>query len=288
MRANINVVAVLFLIVCLAVALAAQGAGQQAQDARGRGSVTSFPAQQRLPGDPELIARGNSLYGIHCRACHGADLRGGDRGGPNLLRSQLVLNDQAGELILPVVRAGRQNPGMPMMPALALTPDDVRAVAEYLHSVLATARPQGAPPAGPPVTLNVLAGDPNAGRLYFESKCSACHSATGDLSGIGARISNPMQLQNLWVAGGARGAGPTRVTATVTLPTGQKFEGALVRIDDFIVVLTLTDGTSRSFRRNGEVPVVEIRDPREPHRQLWPLYTDKDIHDVTAYLASLK
>jgi cytochrome c oxidase cbb3-type subunit 3 len=174
------------------------------------------------------------------------------------------------------------------MPAIALTADDVRAVAEYIHSVLATARPQGAPPAGPPVTLNVLVGDPAAGRAYFESKCSACHSTTGDLSGIGGRISNPTQLQNLWVAGGQRGAAPTRVTATVTLPTGQKFEGGLARIDDFIVALTFPDGASRSFRRNGDVPKVEVRDPREPHRQLWLTYSDKDIHDVTAYLAGLK
>jgi cytochrome c oxidase cbb3-type subunit 3 len=191
-------------------------------------------------------------------------------------------------LILPVVRDGRQNPGMPVMPALPLTPDDVRAVAEYIHAVLATARPQGAPPQGPPVTLDVLVGDPNAGRAYFESKCSGCHSSTRDLGGIGGRVSNPTQLQNLWVAGGVRGAVPPRLTATVTLPTGQKIEGPLARIDDFIVALTWPDGTSRSFRRIGEVPIVEIQDPREAHRRLWPSFTDKDIHDVTAYLAGLK
>src|SRR6058998_2223070 len=72
-----------------------------------RGGIQSFPAQQRPPGDPESIARGNSLYGLHCRACHGVDLRGGDQGGPNLLRSNLVLNDQAGELIGPVVLKGQ-------------------------------------------------------------------------------------------------------------------------------------------------------------------------------------
>ena len=53
----------------------------------------TFPAQQRPAGDPAVIARGGSLYAIQCRSCHGVDLRGGDLGGPNLLRSQLVLSD---------------------------------------------------------------------------------------------------------------------------------------------------------------------------------------------------
>jgi cytochrome c oxidase cbb3-type subunit 3 len=252
-----------------------------------RGGLTSFPAQQRPPGDPALIERGRLLYGIHCRSCHGVDLRGGEQGGSNLLRSAAVLNDQAGERIWPVIRDGRQSPGSPAMPALALTPDEGRAIAEYLHSVLATARGQGAPPPGPPVELNVLVGDANAGRAYFESNCAACHSAAS-LGAIGARFPNPVQLQTFWVAGGERGGAAQRVFATVVLPSGGKVEGRLVRIDDFIVILNLADGTTRSFRRDGDVPKVEVRDPREPHRQLWPTYTDKDIHDMTAYLATLK
>jgi cytochrome c oxidase cbb3-type subunit 3 len=301
MPSHIKFAAVPFLVlVCIAIAPASKGAAQGGAQAGpapgqaappapvgGRGGLTSFPAQQRALGDPELIARGNSLYGIHCRSCHGVDLRGGEQGGPNLLRSQLVLNDQAGELILPVVRDGRQNPGMATMPPFVLAADDVNAIAEYIRSVLASARPQGAPPAGPAVTLDVLVGDPAAGGAYFASKCGGCHSATGDLAGIGTRVSNPMQLQNLWVAGG-RGGAQTGVTATVTVASGEKVEGRLGRIDDFIVILTMADGTSRSFRRDDDVPKVEIQDPRAPHRQLWPIYTDKDIHDVTAYLASLK
>ena len=295
---------VFLIFVCIAVRLAAQGgtppapAGpgnpatpvQGARGGRGGNTTTSFPAQQRPPGDPAVIAAGNSLYGIHCRACHGIDLRGGDQGGPNLLRSQLVLNDQAGELIQPVVQEGRRNPGMPAMPPLSLSPDELKAIAEYIHSVAATSRGQGAPPAGPPVVLNVLVGDAEAGRAYFDSKCSGCHSATGDLNGLGTRMPNPTQLQNYWVGGGAggRGGGASPVTATVTLSSGQRFEGRLSRIDDFIIVLTLADGTSRSFRREDNFPSIEIRDPREPHRKLLPVYTDKDIHDVTAYLVTLK
>jgi cytochrome c oxidase cbb3-type subunit III len=238
-----------------------------------------------------MIARGKTLYEINCRLCHGADLRGGEQGGSNLLRSAVALNDVAGELLQPVIREGRKNPGLPSMPATDLSSDDIRAIAEYIHSVLALGQRQGGPPPGPPAALNVLVGDANAGRVYFDAKCAGCHSATGDLRGIASRITSAMQLQNTWVAGGtgARGGGGTTpVTATVTLRSGQKFEGRVIRSDEFIIALALEDGTSRSFRRDGEVPKVEIHNPREGHMKLLPAYTDKDIHDVTAYLVTLK
>ena len=300
MRPRISLAAAAsLLLVCIGVRLPAQTApvptpapagvpqgGPPPQGGRGRGQST-FPAPQRPAGDPEVIKKGNGLYGIYCRACHGADLRGGDQGGPNLLRSQLVLNDQDGELILPVVQNGRMNPGMPVMPPLNIPPEDVKAIATYIHSVTATARGQGAPPEGPPVELNIVVGDAKAGQAYFDSKCSSCHSATGDLQGIATRVSNPMQLQNHWVGGG-RGVSSKPVTVTVTDASGQKVEGRLGRIDDFIVVVVQDDGMSRSFRRDGDVPRIEIRDPREAHRKMLPAYSDKDIHDVTAYLVTLK
>jgi cytochrome c oxidase cbb3-type subunit 3 len=268
---------------------APQGAGAPPQG-RGRGQAT-FPAQQRPPGDPDVIKRGNGLYGVYCRACHGTDLRGGDQGGPNLLRSQLVLNDQDGEQILPVVQQGRQNPGMPVMPPLNIPPDDVKAIATYIHSVTASARGQGAPPEGPPVELNIVVGDAKAGQAYFAAKCTTCHTAA-DMQGIATRVSDPMALQNHWVGGGGGrgrgGAPPTPVTAIVVDASGQKTEGRLIRLDDFSVVVALADGTSRSFRRDGDVPKIEVRDPREAHRKLLPTYADKDIHDVTAYLVTLK
>jgi cytochrome c oxidase cbb3-type subunit 3 len=298
--------AAMLLMMCIAVRLAAQGppaappAGQAppGQGGRGRGQAT-FPAQQRPPGDPAVIARGKTLFEINCRLCHGADLRGGDMGGVNLLRSNLVLTDQHGELILPVVLGGRQNPGMPPMPPFPQIPDDdVKAIAEYIHSVAATMRGQGNPPPGSePVVLNSLVGDANAGKAYFGAKCASCHSAMGDLQGIGMRYADPVQLQNSWVAGGAGGgrggrggsaAGGSGVTVTVTTPSGQKLEGRLDRIDDFIVVLTPADGVQRSVRRTGDVPKVEIHDPLEGHRKLLSEYTDKDMHDVTAYLVTLK
>jgi cytochrome c oxidase cbb3-type subunit III len=308
--------AAMLLMMCIAVKLAAQGppaapapagqapaGGAPAPGGRGRGQAT-FPAQQRPPGDPVVIARGKQLFEVNCRLCHGADLRGGDMGGVNLLRSNLVLTDQHGELILPVVHNGRQTPGMPPMPPFPQIPDDdVKAIAEYIHSVAATMRGQGNPPPGSePVVLNIVVGDANAGRAYFQAKCASCHSPTGDLQGIGMRYADPVQLQNSWVAGGggrggrgrgaaAAGGGAARgreLTVTVTEASGQKVEGRLDRLDDFLVVLTPADGVQRSFRRDGDVPKVELHDPLAGHKQLLPVYTDKDIHDVTAYLVTLK
>ena len=259
----------------------------------------TFPAQQRPPGDPALIARGSTLYGVNCRLCHGADLRGGEQGGSNLLRSAVVFDDQAGELIAPVVQNGRNTPGMSPMPKFsAIAPEDIKAIAEYIHSIVATSQGQGAPPRGAPVTLDILVGDPNAGKTYFTKNCSTCHSVTGDLQGIGTRTANPTALQNGWLGGnaggggrggrGGGGGGATPVTVTVTPASGPKVEGVRERMDDFMVVVTLADGSQRSFRRDGDVPKVEVHDSRDAHRKLLPTYTDKDIHDVTAYLVTLK
>jgi cytochrome c oxidase cbb3-type subunit 3 len=265
--------------------------------AQSRGGIASFPAQQRDPDDPKLVAQGRAIYDTECRSCHGPDLRGGERGGPNLLRSAVMLNDRKGELLAPIIQGSHKERLSPS----GLTPDDVQAAAAYIHSILALAPGQGAPPPGPPVELKVLVGDAAAGARYFAAKCASCHSVTGDLSGIGARMPGPAQLQNLWIAGGrGRGAGPAlgprpapmttrrEATVVVTLPTGEKYEGRLERIDDFMVALTQADGTPRSFRRTGAVPKVEVRDPLQAHRDLLPVYTDKDIHDVTAFLASQK
>ena len=274
---------------------APQPAGGGRQGGRGQPPGT-FPAQQRAAGDPALIERGKSVYSATCTACHGADLRGGQLGGPNLLRSLVVLNDTQGELLLPIVRGSRAERGMPPLP---ISDEDVRAVAEYIHSVLATSGRQGGPPGIAAPAPDIVIGDAAAGRTYFTAKCGTCHSPTGDLQGIATRIPDPKTLQTMWVSGGAvggrggRGPSPVgrvrkSVTATVTLPTGEKVNGNLMRIDHFIVTLSLEDGTIRSFRRNGDSPKVEVQDPLAGHKSLLRDLTEKDIHDTTAYLVTLK
>jgi len=257
----------------------------------------TFPAQQRGPGDPALVARGLTLYTSFCRACHGPDLRGGDMGGPNLLRSQLVLNDLNGDAIGPVVLAGRvpAGGGTPM-PPMQLPDADLKALAEYVHSVVFTAQPQGAPPRGAVAPLNLLVGNARAGERYFKAQCSACHSATGDMAGIGTRVPDIEQLQNSWVAGRRVGTPPGTVSpraavrASVKLADGTQVSGRLVRLDEFIVSVVTDEGQYRSFTRRAEprVAAVQVEDPLAQHRALWSKLANKDMHDVTAYLASLK
>jgi len=266
-------------------------AGGGGQGAGGGAAGRGFPAQQRQLANQATLDRGKMLYEINCRACHGQDLRGGETGGPNLLRSQLALTDLHGELLIPLVKNGRETPGTPPMPALQIPDADIVAIAEHIHAVQATSRGQGSPPAGPPIQLNIVQGDAKAGQAYFNATCSTCHTLQS-MQGIATRIPEPMQLQNTWVGGGGgRGGGrggASRATVTVTPPNGPRVEGTLVRYDDFIVVLTTADGIERSFARDGDVPKVEVKDPRAAHLNLLSTYTDKDMHDVTAFLVTLK
>jgi cytochrome c oxidase cbb3-type subunit 3 len=207
-----------------------------------------------------------------------------------------VLSDQDGEVIVPIIQAGRPDKGMPPAP---LNTEDAKAVATFLHSRLAAAGGQGSPPPTDTPPPDVVVGDAAAGQTYFASKCTSCHSPTGDLQGIATRIADAKALQNLWVSGGTaagrggrggrgRGASGPVPAVTVTLPSGEKTEGQLLRVDDFIVTLMQADGMVRSFRRDGDRPKVDIHDPLQGHRDLLAVYSDKDMHDVTAYLVTLK
>src|SRR5580765_7801503 len=62
--------------------------------------------------DPAAVERGGKLYVTNCGGCHGAGARGG-AGAPDLVRSVLVLGDEKGILIAPVLRDGRPDQGMP-------------------------------------------------------------------------------------------------------------------------------------------------------------------------------
>jgi len=272
---------------------AAQGRGA------GQGRGPNFPQQQRQLADAAVVARGKGLYEANCAACHGIDLRGGQQGGPNLLRSQTLLSDKAGELVIPIVRGGRPTPpaGMPPMPPFPFPDDDIKAIAEYLHSVLKEAGRQGRPPIDETVPPEkVLVGDASAGQTFFNTKCGSCHSITGDLQHIASRAADPRELQNLWVSGGGGGRGGRGrggnegrpATAVVTTASGARVEGRLARIDDFIVAIVQDDGTRRTFVRSGSDPKVEIQDPSAAHRTLVRTLADSDMHNVTAFLWSLK
>jgi cytochrome c oxidase cbb3-type subunit 3 len=242
-----------------------------------------IPGEQRPVGDPAQVERGSKIYSITCRACHGADLRGGDMGGPNLLRSQLSLSDRNGENIIPVINGSLA----PAMPAMKMSPEDAIAVAAYVRSVLATIQNQGKPPSTGKAPETVVVGDAAQGKAFFASKCSSCHNVAGDLKGLATKYSDPKQLQNVWVAGASRFGRRPAVTAKVQTSAGT-VEGQLMRIDDFDVTLRLADGSQRTFARNGDIPKVEVKDPLQGHRDLLTILTDANMHDVTAFLVTLK
>lgn len=295
----------LALCICGSVLLAQPPAGQQAPpEAAGRGGrggrngggggrrAGGFTQFTRPLASPDVLARGKGLYDTNCASCHAPDMRGTDHG-TRLLRSLTALNDKHGELVGKAIADHN--------PKINFNEADSVAVAEYIHSVLATTGGQGSPPgrnaAG--VKLDILVGDAKAGARYFDRVCARCHSTAGDLKGLAAKFPDPRALQNAWVAGqaaanpfgGGRGGGGVGNPVTVTMADGSKLEGKLVRSDDFLVILTLPDGTRRSIARHDGVPKVEVKDPNEAHKQMVLQLDDpenKNLHDVTAYLATLK
>lgn len=231
-----------------------------------------------------MVAQGNQLFEANCSFCHGSDARGGETG-PNLVRAQVVLDDQHGELITPIVRNGIPGKGMPKFD---LSDSDISDIAAFLHS-------QSLGNRGAPSQLDILVGNAAAGQAYFKGHCTSCHSVTGDLAGIGAKY-DPKMVQNLIVSGGERGfrrrgsASPNiqPTTVTVTLPSGKAVTGKLDQLSAFIVALTEADGTHRGFARNGAVPRVVVHDPLQWHIEMLPKWDDTDIHNLTAYLVTVK
>jgi cytochrome c oxidase cbb3-type subunit 3 len=262
---------------------------------QGRGggrALATFPAQQRPPGDRVEIAHGKTLYDVDCAKCHAADLRGNLKGGTSLLRSMVVLSDQHGELIAPILAGSLHAANMP---GRVMPPADVKAIAEYLHSVVATEKGQGAPPEVGIPAPSALVGDAAAGKVAFGTHCASCHSATGDLQGFGAKYPDAPSALNRWAAlggsgRGRAGAGADRrtVMVTVTPASGEAVQGPLVELDDFLVSLTMPDGSIRTYRRDGDIPKVEVKDPMEGHKTLLDTLKNKDMHDITAYLETLK
>src|SRR5437763_11685102 len=163
------------IIACAATMSASQAATQRAPD---------YPV--RPPAPPEQVAHGQQVFQSNCGFCHGSDARGGETG-PNLVRAQLVLTDQHGELITPIVQNGIPAQGMPKF---TLGAADIEAIAAWLHSQPLSDR-------GTPSTLDILVGNAKQGEAYFNGAghCTQCHSVTGDLAGMGARY-DPKTIQN--------------------------------------------------------------------------------------------
>jgi cytochrome c oxidase cbb3-type subunit III len=244
------------------------------------GTIAHAQLISRPVPPPDAVERGQKQFVIQCGGCHGADARGDDNG-PDLVRSDIVLDDEQGNLIGPIIRQGRPGDGMP---AFDLPDAQIQDLAAFLRE-----RTQAAIDRNAYQILNVLTGDAKAGEAYFNGagRCRSCHSATGDLAGLGSRF-QPVQLQTrfLYPRGGRGGAAAKPTTATVTPRTGSAVSGTLEFIDDFTVGVRDAEGYYHSFPR--DAVNVDIQDPLAAHVQLLRQYTDKSMHDVLAYLVTLK
>jgi mono/diheme cytochrome c family protein len=280
----------------------AAGAGQQAPPAgggrqgpppqgRGGGMLGGAGPADKPVVDPAAADRGRKVWASECITCHGTQARGTDNG-PNLVRSVVVLRDRYGSTLGPYLEKGHSMQSG--RPSAALTAPEIEDLAHFLRQRVNDGL-RGSPLFQP---QNVLTGDPKAGAAFFtgEGKCATCHSATGDLAGIGGRY-EPIDIQQRFLfpgtgrggrgRGRAGGAGAPAVRVTVTPPGGQAISGVLVQMDDFFVTLRKTDGAVQTLRR-GPGTAVEKNDPLAFHVELLDRLTDKNMHDVVAYLETLK
>lgn len=239
--------------------------------------------------DAAAADRGRRVYAAQCINCHGTQARGSDSGA-NLVRSVLVLHDRCGSELEPFLQKGHP---LQSTPGAKLTTDQVTDLAHFIRQrVNDTLR-------GSPIfeAQNVLTGDAKAGQAFFNGPggCTACHSPAGNLAGIGTRYT-PINIQQrfLFPPGPGRGRGaaaagpsPTAVRVTVTPAGGPAVSGLLVQMDDFSVALRDESGAYRSFRRSPSLKV-EKTVPLAAHIALLETITDTQIHDVVAYLETLK
>ena len=242
--------------------------------------------------DTAAVERGQKLLVDQCGFCHGANARGGS-GGPDLTRSTLVQADEGGKQLGEFLAMGRPDKGMPKFD---MPPAEVSDLASFLHSAIYQNSNRRLYK-----ILDIVVGDAKAGEAYFNGagRCNSCHSPSKDLKGVGAKY-QPATLQGrlLVPRGRERAPGsppvplyadPTGLTVTVTPPSGEPVSGGLVRLTDFEVTLyDAGGGRMRSWLRNGDTPKVVVIDPLQAHMDHLTKWTDADMHNMTAYLASLK
>jgi cytochrome c oxidase cbb3-type subunit 3 len=240
-------------------------------------------AQSRLiaddiPPQSEAAKRGQAQFSRSCAFCHGPDATGSTEG-PDLLRSTLVRHDEKGSLIGPVIRDGRPGKGMPSVRLNQAQIDDVVAFLEWRLADAGRASPAEAHDLS---LEQLLTGDPAAGKAFFNAagSCSRCHSPSGDLAGIAKKYS-PADLQ-------ARFLYPADVpkTATITTSEGKQITGELLYHDGFSIAIRDHDGWYHSWPCNRVQ--FQIHNPLATHLELLPKYTPADVHNLFAYLETLK
>jgi cytochrome c oxidase cbb3-type subunit III len=255
---------------------ASKSGARQQEDSRAT-RTREFLGLGREP-DPKVAAEGQKIFAPTCGFCHGSDGRGAS--GPDLLRSSIVLDDNQGELIGKTVHEGRPGKGMPAFPSL--TDQQISEIAEYLHLQVELAANRGTYQ-----VLNIVTGNAKAGQAFFNGggKCSGCHSASGDLAHVGTKY-KPADLQQTFLYP-ASTAKPTKPKVTVILANGKELTGTLKHLDDFSVSFYDTAGSYHSVEL-GKGVSVKVEDKLEAHRKMLDQYTNQQMHDLTAYLVTLK
>lgn len=235
--------------------------------------------------DPARVERGKSIMSVNCAFCHGAGGRGTGVA-PDLMQSPVLkLDTGSGANLGSFLQVGRPARGMPAF--ANFTVDQTSDLAAYLHSQY-----QAAQAAAP--QLSILVGDARRGARYFSAHCASCHrSEASSLQGIGSRYDDKTlqaRIVNPRARGSAQAPLPKNIAVTVVVATeqGGRVTGELVRISDFFVTLSDGGGVERTFLREGGKPEVQIQDPLQPHLDLMRVFEDRDLHDVTAYLAGFK
>jgi mono/diheme cytochrome c family protein/small nuclear ribonucleoprotein (snRNP)-like protein len=239
--------------------------------------------------DAEAVKRGKALFVPNCGFCHGSEARGGNSG-PNLLRSGVVLKDNGtGKEIGPVIVNGRIDKGMP---SFAFESAQIQDVAAFL-----LARKRDAVKVPDAAEANIVTGEPEAGRAYFTEQCASCHSVAGDLAHIATKYQAlELQTKILYptasvnrMARSATVDPHAATTVKVKLRSGEVVSGMLVRMDDFSAVIVDQSGTKRELSlENGDTTIVELRDPLQTHADMLPKYSDAAIHNLVAYLETLR
>jgi cytochrome c oxidase cbb3-type subunit 3 len=227
------------------------------------------------------VGIGQTRFAAQCGFCHGRDGFGGESG-PDLSRSALVAEDTRGDKIGPLLRAGRKDRGMP---AFDLSESDLTAIVAFIHDQKAKAQSL----AGGRRSVDVedlQTGNAERGRQYFQSTggCNKCHSVSGDLAGIGRRFQGLALLQRLLYPSGR--PAPATPTVSVTLPSGQVITGKLAYRDEFTIALVDSAGWYRSWSQTAVKS--HIDDPLSAHFDQLGKYSDDNMHDVFAYLQTLR
>jgi len=227
--------------------------------------------------DREAAARGGPVFQQNCAFCHGPQARGAT--GPSLITSDVVLGDDHGEHLVAWLKKGRPDKGMP---AFGSMPDpQLTDIAEFLHLQVEEVANRGAYH-----VLNILVGDKAKGQAYVQGHCMTCHTQE-TFAHIGSRFRSPEQLQRGWIWPSRAGNAKLAVTATVKTRDGATLSGRVVQVSDFRITVEDAEGQKHAIEREPGVDV-DFKDPLAAHEAMIMALANDDMHNVTAYLESLK